>query len=614
MTLSANPDNSLPDLPSLHVDKAEYVAIRREQGLYVDKTHHFATLLAPEPASDSQSPGLQNQYVFLSRPRRFGKSLLIATLEAWFQGLLPPANSPEGYDPKPDWLFAHTAGFDTWRAQPLRPVIRLNMSAAVGNSSLEVLQSLRGHLEELFTLWAQRGVTLAHTDIVWEQDRGQVSNAELDKTRSAAYWLSYLIRRLNQHYDTKTVVLIDEYDAPITHLIGNAEISPDTRSSILNALGEFYRVLKNQEARLHFVFITGISYFGKVNVFSALNNLQDISLKPEYAALCGFTEEEVQTYLSRHLERVARRNDLELTALQAQLRDYYNGYRFTNVQDQDIAPVYNPFSLLSCLNEWQNLQAEPNWLEQWRPAHWASSATPSLLIRVIQQGRYESPQRDLDPATLGSRLSQVSYDLKRIDYAALMWQTGYYTWCLGETGALQWDYPNREVRETYLQELQGYLGDYQPEWPGRDHMTRLYQMLAQEEFGQFAQELDYLVAGIPSDKLTAESDFHLVLHVLSYVLHREFLSEVSGWARRSDMVHKLPEYLCIWELKYNGSASAALAQIERKKYAHAFFHLGMRIVGLGVNFDKQSTQVAPRVTWQAKELYVPPLRQGQFPR
>lgn len=607
------PDTFLSNLPSLHVDRAEFAEIRQEQGLYVDKTRHFATLLAPAPATDSPSPRLQNRYVFLARPRRFGKSLLIATLEAWFQGVLPPADHPEPHDPKPDWLFANTDGYAAWRAQPLHPVIRLNISTAVGNTAQEVEQALLGHLEGLFTLWAQSGVSLAHVEIEWEWVRGQVSNAVLNGTRTAAYWFSYLIRQLHQHYGTKAVVLIDEYDAPVTHLIGNARITLETRRDILNTLGEFYRVLKNQEAQLHFVFVTGISYFGKVNVFSALNNLQDISLKPEYTTLCGFTDEEVQTYLAGHLDRIAQRNALELAVLRSQLRDYYNGYRFTHVRDKDIPQVHNPFSLLSCLNDWQDLHAEPNWLEQWRPAHWAATATPSLLIRVIQQGQYESPQRDLDPATLGTRLSQISYDLNRIDYAALMWQTGYYTWRFGETDALYWDYPNREVRESFMQELQRYLLDYRQAWPGRENAVQLYHLLVQEDFGGFVRALDSLVAGIPGDKLTAEADFHLVLHVLSYILHSEFQSEVSGWARRCDMVHRFPDYLCIVEVQYNGSASAALAQIEKKQYAKPFHHLGLRIVGLGINFARKSRQAVPEITWQSRELHVPPRRTGPDP-
>ena len=278
-------------LPGLHTDQADYVDIRRHRELYVDKTQHFANLLAPKPYSDPQEPSLQTKYVFLARPRRFGKTLLVATLEAWFQG--QALSQPTPHLEKSEMLFAGTAGHDSWRTQPLRPVIRLDMSEALGNTAAEINHNLIAIFRRIYAQWFQRGVSLSFDPRPTPKPEWMLPDASL----SPARWLRHLITSLYRHYELKPVVLIDEYDAPITRMIG-AEVEHKTQASILQGLQDFYVTLKAAGADLHFVFLTGISRFAKVSLFSAFNNLRDISWSPTYATLCGFTERELHVHLA----------------------------------------------------------------------------------------------------------------------------------------------------------------------------------------------------------------------------------------------------------------------------------------------------------------------------
>lgn len=587
-------------LPGLHPDQADYVSIRRTRGLYVDKTPAFTQLLARAPHSDPRDPDLQVPYVFLTRPRRFGKSLLVATLEAWFQGVPADLGSPDHHDVWPDWLFAGTAGFETWRSQTMRPVIRLDMSGVSGDSAHEVKDALLAHLGRIYVLWAQRGVRLPSTGIAWDCLDGVPLDAVLDDRQTPHFWLESLIRRLYAHYGQKPVVLIDEYNAPITRLIGKRQADREACEDILDLLHDFYQVLKRMESRMHFVFLTGISFLGKVSVFSALNNLVDISLDERYNALCGFTEAEVTACLTPYLERIAHNIGGSLATVRETVRDYYNGYQFSPYL-AGADPVYNPFTLLSCLHDWQHRQTDQAWPSGLQANHWARSGNPSLLIRLVGQGQYQAPPVRPDV----SRLSEVSYDLAQLDYASLMFQTGYYTFRGGTPEEpLRLDYPNREVRETYMRHLQGYLDGRGQAWPAQAHVARLYQALAAQAYEQWVAEVETLLAGIPGDKLQAESDFHLVLDVMSYMLHTAYGTELSGWGTRLDQAHVFADHVCVMELKYNRTAAEALAQIERKGYIRRYQSRGVPIVGLGLNFHKSGAGT-PGIEYVQRTLYEP---------
>ncbi len=576
-------------LPGLHTDQADYVSIRLNHELYVDKTPHFATLLAPKHSSHRGTPELQTKYVFLARPRRFGKSLLVSTLEAWFQGTHLHHQATQLH--KPDELFAGTAGYNTWCSQPIRPVIRLDMSAVQGSAHDQVRGKLTSLLWGKYGQWHRRGVKVAYDPTIIRPDMS-ISPAE---------YLEHLIRCLQDHYGLNPAILIDEYDAPITYLIGKPSAEAHLEP-VLDELHEFYGILKSAGDDLHFVFFTGVSRFGKVNLFSAINNMKDITEDPRYATLCGFTEQEVTKYLTPYLERIAHNIGWSLPTLRSYLQEYYNGYLFS-VHQAGIELVYNPFTLLSSVDEWLLRDSDQAWREGQLTNHWSNSDTPDLLTRLIRRGKYTFPPEQPDL----SCLARVSYNLDNLDYAALMLQTGYYTLRGGHSGdPLQLDYPNREVKDSYMLELWEYLHGAGAQWPKREQLDMMRRALEHRDYATFCERLLPLVARIPAEKLKEESDFHIILDVLSYVMQLECQSEVAVWGGRFDRAHEFQDHVCVMELKYNRSAQEALEQIKVRKYIDRFRDRRVSIVGLGLNFVKDDTAESPRIEHEVQTLYNPP--------
>ena len=569
-------------LPSLHASESEYVSIRSQGGLYIDKTHYFAHLLAPG-----------NKYLFLARPRRFGKTLLLSTLEAYFQGVLPKvrpiapsaANATAAAIPAAA-LFVGTALQGADPLQPVRPVIRLDMSTVAADTAGELRTNLLLQLEDVYTKWYQRGVNM---DLAPTPETGTI---QLGTDVPPAQRLGRLIMHLAQHYGQRPVVLVDEYDAPITHLMGR-DIAPDP---ILATLRNFYVVLKANEQSLHFVFVTGVSRFAHVTLFSAFNNLRDITWNPLYANLCGFTEQEVQTLMYPYLEVGAAHLGWRTADLLAELRDHYNGYRFKLVGQAE--NLYNPFSLCACLHGLQHRELAEQWKQLGWPNFWAESGTPEFLIRLVKQGRYTLSAKL--PAL--HSLDHATYDLNRLDYPTLMLQTGYYTLRGDDVTTLHLAYPNREVSLTYAENL---MALYTQEMPDYHTLRGLHAALQEGKYDTFCRRLTAFFAGIPGEKLQNESDYHLVLHALCQLMQIDFRSEPHEWSGRPDMVLAFPDHVCVIELKYRKTAAEALNQIEEKAYGRGYMEGNRRVVGLGLNFASGADGTAKHIQHTVTELYRP---------
>ena len=358
------------------------------------------------------------------------------------------------------------------------------------------------------------------------------------------------------------------------------------------------------------MFLTGIGRFGKVNLFSALNNLQDISEDPRYATLCGFTEQEVAQYLTSYLVQIADNIGWSLQDLWSYMQESYNGYQFS-ASRTDVEQVYNPFTLLSSLNEWLQFDSDQAWREGQLTHHWANSGNPSLLMRLIAMGRYCAPPEKPDLKSL----RRVSYDLEQLDYTALMWQTGYFTFRGGQDGEpLRLDYPNREVRDTCMRNLWEHFHGVGARWPEKDKLYPLYHALENQDYGAFCTGLLPLIAGIPGAKLKEESDFHIIMDVLAYVMQLTCPSEGAVWGGRFDQAHEFENHVCVIELKYNRTAPEALAQIRTRRYIDKFRDRGVPFVGLGLNFVKDGTAASPRSEHKVQTLYdpSPPARQSIF--
>ena len=575
--------------PSLNPGRSEFLQIRRGGGLYIDKTHHFQRLLAPE---SEDAPTLRNPYVFLARPRRFGKSLLVTTLEAFFQGDVPTdPRYLNGHEPPRTLskaeLFSGTAAADMAESRGFHPVVRLNMASTPADAPEELKANLLEMMGGQYTLWNRRGVNVGLDSV---DESGAVTFPDVP-TVSPAQRLEDLVGRLKARYGANPVVLVDEYDAPLVHLLGK-QTNPEP---ILDVLRNFYVKLKSLEADLHFVFVTGITRFARVSLFSVLNNLRDISWEHAYATLCGFTEREVRTALHSHLATAAAHLDLTLEELMNQVRRHYNGYHFSLPGNSE--SVYNPFTLACCLRDLQ----DPNQAEWWNvtgwPNHWAVSGNPMFLIRLMKEGQYPLPA---DPPPWESLMS-TTYSLDRVTFVPLMVQTGYYTLRQDADGDLYLDYPNDEVRRIYSHEL---LETYrQP--PDPRTLQAMHRALADEDHARFCVLLHTFLAGVPSEKLRRETDCHLVLHVLCQLMQVEFQSEVHQGGGRSDMEVRFPEHVCVMEFKYGESPQAALDQIRSHDYGRRHFGGSRKVVALGLNFAPRTGAEPPAIEYATCVRYQP---------
>ena len=357
--------------PPLHPTEANFVAIRSRNSLYVDKTHHFRNLLEPEGDDLLTQPDLAVRHQLLLRPRRFGKTLLINTLEAWFQGLPPemivrrPSHDttlpdmPDGWQ-SPSWLWEGLDGADWHGVHGWHPVVKLDMSRGVADTPTGTDRILRGYLWQTAGLWHDRG-------LIWDTGAPGVPGPDADP----ASLLTHLLRRLDQAYGARPVVLVDEYDAALTeHLGSDADPTPAAA-----ALRRFYRVLKDDEGLLYGVFVTGITRLARQHLFSAANNFTDISSDESCADLCGFTEAEVKECLAPHRDALRELEPrLDEDRMLDDWRDMYNGYRFARSSDVD--QVYNPYTLTNGLR-WTlaNTEARLDAVRGLWPSEWSKTGT-----------------------------------------------------------------------------------------------------------------------------------------------------------------------------------------------------------------------------------------------
>ncbi len=475
-------------LPSLHPSRSTFAEIRIKKGVYVDKTLYLDSLLDPESAGTADAG--MNRFHLLTRPRRFGKTVLLSTLEAWFQGHLPRHLPNAKGMQNGDWEHQHWtiqelfAGLDTLRKRPhpvFRPAILLNMAKVRGETAPQLRRSLLALLSEVFTLWNQRGVDMGYPCPADHRGRIRIPFEESDQ---APVLLSLLIHELYSHYGKRPVVLVDEYDAAITDMLGRKQ---NETGNLLNALRSFYRVLKDEEASLHYVMLTGIARFGHTNLFSALNNLEDITWAPPYAALCGFTQEEAALHCAPHLDHLQRDWPAGGDVL-ARMYSQYNGYRFGVTAETPW--VCNPYTLTACLSDLLAYPAlRPNNTQGW-PQHWADSGTPQFLTDLVRRPGAWAPGTH----SLGEFPPPPIYNLEKPIVDMLMLQTGYYT-LRGKPGTLRLAYPNREVEQTYARSL---LAAYSLTFPSR-LQADLYQALMNSDIDCFVHHLTPYMYKMPYD-------------------------------------------------------------------------------------------------------------------
>ena len=493
--------------------------IRQEDCYYVDKTTYIRRLLD------------EGTHYFLSRPRRFGKSLFLDTLKELF----------EGNEPLFEGLYIH----DRWDWSIRHPVLRLSFGS--------------GNFKEPDYLEA----TLMEQLAAAERRAGIVSEYATPPGRFA-----FLLEALHDQTGQPVAVLIDEYDKPILDALELPEVARANR----DFLRGLYAVIKDCDAHVRFTFITGVSKFSKVSLFSGLNNLTDITLEPSYSALCGYTETDLDTVFAPELPGLDR----------DQIRDWYNGYSWLGDEK-----VYNPFDILLLFRRRRFA------------AYWFETGTPTFLVETLFKRRVSSLELG---AMEGSDELLSTFDVDDMATEALLFQTGYLTITdekdLGGKILYRLGYPNREVRQSLNESLLRYL--VRDATRHRANSTQLYRLLEANDFAGLETLFHAFFASIPYEWYTNnniaryEGYYASVFYSYFAGLGLNIAVEDSTSHGRLDMAVLFNNHVYLFEFKVieMASAGAAMAQLQERRYADKYRALGQPIHLIAVEFSKDKRNIA----------------------
>ena len=486
--------------------------------LYIDKTEYIYKMTRPGA-----------KYFFLSRPRRFGKSLLLSTLRAYFEG-------------RKD-LFKGLALERLETEWNVHPVLHFSLSTINSATKENILSGLN--------------VKLAEYEKLYGKDSNQVLPGER---------LEGIIERAYKQSGQKVVVLIDEYDSPLLNVIDEEEKLSETRDIMLN----FYSPLKDCDPYLRFVFITGITKFSQLSIFSKLNNLKNISMLPDYGGICGISEEEIQTQMKDDLELLAKRLEISPEETFAKLKEQYDGYHFAWPSDD----IYNPFSLLSAFDAGRI------------NSYWFETGTPSSLIKLLRKNNI-TPQ-ELSECQVIEELFNVPLETanSRIPF---LYQSGYLTIKAydSQDGLYTLDVPNKEVRIGLMRNLlKLYLEDERKLQEGTLVIIQLKRNILQNKMNEALELLQKFLSSIPyCHQANSEGHYQHLLYVIFTLLGDYVDVEVHTGQGRIDLVIRTEKYIYLVEVKMNQDAKKALEQINLKDYSSRFALSHLPIVKVGINFD-----------------------------
>ena len=508
----------------------DFVGIREEGYVYVDKTARIYELISGS-----------GKAFFLSRPRRFGKSLLCSTLGAVFEGRRELFGGMKGQQP------LAISSLD-WEWKPY-PVIRIDLNP--GNYSA--------------------GITELHATIKRDLELCARNYGIPFTGETIADCFARLIQALSREYDKRAVVIVDEYDKPLLNTID----APETHALLRDALKGFYGVLKSCDQYLRFVFLTGVTKFSHVSIFSDLNHLSDLSLDPRYADICGITQEELERDFAPEIETVLSRNGKSREAYLDDLRRFYNGYRFS----ERPLTVYNPFGLLNHFDK----------SGEFLP-YWYDTGAPAFLVKLIAAEKISI--LDLNNMHIGYQ-EFSKFDIETMKAVPVLYQSGYLTIADydAERNCFALDYPNEEVRSCFARSLlELYLRV--PSERAMPLCVRLPDALYDGEPGEALECLRVFFASIPYDIIGEEERYYqTVAHTVFTMLGFNCRSEVRIAAGRIDTLVETKKYVYCFEFKLKGTAEEALAQIESKEYLLPWKGSGKTLFKVGVVFDRRQRNI-----------------------
>ena len=499
-----------------------FESLRADGYLYVDKTALIYQMVKT------------GRYYFLSRPRRFGKSLLVSTLEAYFQGKKELFKGLAMEQLEQDWL--------------VHPILHLDLNI----SQYRFIQDLEDILNRNLIAW----------EALYGSDPSE---------RSLALRFAGIINRAHLKTGRRVVILVDEYDKPLLQAIGNEQLQEEYRS----ILKPFYGVLKTMDGSIQFALLMGVTKFGKVSVFSDLNNLMDISMDDRYVEICGMTEAEIHTYMEQGVLDLACKQQMDYEEVCQELKRRYDGYHFTPKSQG----MYNPFSLL-------NTFAKSDFGD-----YWFETGTPSYLVELLKHSDYDlynMAHTETNADVLNS-IDAVSQNPIPVIY-----QSGYLTikdynprfkiYTLG--------FPNQEVEEGFM----NYLLPYYTSVNVVDTSFQLFEFIKDVESGNvdaFLSRLQSFFADTPYELIrNLEVHYQNVLFIVFKLAGFYVNVEYRTSRGRIDLVMQTDRYIYVMEFKLNGTAEEALHQIEEKQYALPFATDKRKLFKIGVNFDNETRNIA----------------------
>ena len=524
-------------MAKLPIGIQSFEKLRKDDYLYVDKTMYILNLVQ------------DGTVYFLSRPRRFGKSLLLSTMEAYFEGqkeLFKGLEIERYEDSKPEdeqWIHY--------------PVLSISMSGGAYKTATGLSEKLSYSLNQF-------------------EDRYGISH---DSSLNLPTEFQYCIEEAYRITGKQVVVLVDEYDKPLLeNMLGNKQQENENR----DAFKSFFSVLKDEDKFLKFVFITGVTKFSKVSIFSDLNQLNDISFDPAYAGICGITEEELSSFFSEEIDSLAEQNDLSHNECILELRKNYDGYHFSRSQ----ISVYNPFSLLNSFSRHDFGR------------YWFETGTPTFLYKKLEKsGR---PVQDFSVGVKANEARISDYRAENDDLIPLYYQSGYLTIVDYDKRFREYTlaFPNDEVKYGYLESL---IPLTSPSYPVPDSGFNAGQMtdyLESANVDGFMKMLQSLLASIPYYEGKApenEQAWRNIVYAVFTVLGQYVHAEVHSANGRSDCVVETDKYVYIFEFKQDKTAQEALQQIYDKGYCLPIAPNAKKIIKVGANF---STELKTLDKWE----------------
>jgi hypothetical protein len=492
--------------------------IRKGGYVYIDKTAQIYELATT------------GKYYFLSRPRRFGKSLLLSTLEAYFLGQKD--------------LFKGLAIEKLEKEWTVYPVLHIDMTSEDYTDEAGLKAMLNMYLSQ------------------WETVYGRNEDETTISTR-----FSGVVKRAFQQTGHQVVILVDEYDKPMLATIGNEELQKKYR----DILQGFYSIIKSCDAYIRFAFLTGVTKFGQLSVFSGMNNPDDISMDSHYADLCGISEEELHTYFDADIKNLAENNGLTYELACQKLKDRYDGYHFTNKK----LGVYNPFSLLNAFKKSSF------------GSYWFATGTPTYLVQLLKTASYNL--NELYGEVYADEIDLNSFDGNN-NLVGAFYQSGYLTIKNFDGEYYRLDFPNKEVEE-------GFTKFIVPYYVGKSDAGEWRQLKLEVEAGNpdaFLTRIRRLLASVAADMQPnqVEHNYRNMLFLLFKVTGVEVRMEEPTSAGRIDMVVRTDKYVYVMEFKLNQSADKAMRQITDKHYADSYLGGPQQVFRIGVNFAEETKNIA----------------------